>query len=169
MTACAFPATSRLSAQLGRAHYHDAYEAPLRRPELTIAQLYVAILGHLPWWARTLIIARNSVVAPFGLRTAPIARVWQPEIKDRYEPGDRIVRFVLYSQDGDEIVAGGDDKHLDFRVSVLRLRDDTEKVVVSTIIFVHNAFGRAYLRAVLPFHKRGVAYLLAVATAQGRI
>ena len=165
-----FPANSRLSSQVGKAYYVDSYDAPLRRPDLKMHEIYVAILGHLPWWARTLIIVRNTVVSQFGLHAETSANVWKPELKDSYVPGDKIVRFILYSQDENEIIAGRDDKHLDFRVSIMKLHDHgTHRVVVSTIIFVHNFFGKAYLLFVLPFHKLGLKHLLSQAVAHDRI
>lgn len=166
----AFPQTSRLHPRLADAYYHDTYEAPLRRPELKIHEIYVAILGHLPWWARALIIARNTVVRPFGLHGETAANVWHPVAKESYGIGDKIVRFNLYSQDENEIIAGLDDKHLDFRVSVMKFAGDgAPRVTASTIIFVHNTFGRAYLSLILPFHRFGMKHLMARAVAQGRI
>jgi hypothetical protein len=165
-----FPASSRLTPELVKAYYYDSYEAPLRKPGLKIHELYVAILGHLPWWARVMIIARNSLVSLFGLHTETAATVWKPELKDIYTPGDKIVRFKLYSQDENEIIAGLDDKHLDFRVSVLRFIEQGEaKVAVSTIIFVHSLFGKIYLLIILPFHKFGLKRLLSNAIAHHRI
>lgn len=165
-----FPANSRLSPQLDKAYYHDTYEAPLTRPDLKMHEIYVAILGHLPWWARALIIVRNNIVSLGGLHAEPAAGVWTPEIKNSYAPGDKIVRFTLYHQDEHEIIAGLDDKHLDFRVSVMKSNDaGVHKVAVSTIIFVHNNFGKAYLWFVLPFHKRGLKHLLSQAVARRRI
>jgi hypothetical protein len=38
-----------------------------------------------------------------------------------YAVGDKIARFTLFAQSSTEIVTGGDDKHLDFRVSVRKL------------------------------------------------
>jgi Protein of unknown function (DUF2867) len=165
-----FPLSSRLAARLADASYHDSYEAPLARPHLKMHEIYVALLGHLPWWARALIILRNAVVAPFGLHAESMAGVWRPALKDRYQPGDKIVRFRLYEQDEREIVAGRDDRHLDFRVSVLRVREaGIEKVILSTLVVTHNAFGRLYLRLVRPFHRYGLRRLIAQAVAQERI
>jgi hypothetical protein len=165
-----FPAESHLKPQLAEAYYHDTYEAPLRRTDLKPHEIYVAILGHLPWWARALIIVRNTIVAPLGLHAETAARVWTPERKDNYVPGDKIVRFTLFSQDENEIIAGLDDKHLDFRVSVMKHRDGAaHRVSMSTVIFVHGAFGKAYLSAILPFHRFGMKHLLAQAVAQHRI
>jgi len=164
------PGGSRLSPRQTEAYYRESYEAPLRRPDLKMHEIYVAILGHLPWWARALIVVRNHVVSFFGLHAEPAANVWKPEMKDSYTPGDKILRFNLYSLDDNEIVAGRDDKHLDFRVSVMQLTEDgARKVIVSTLIFTHNLFGRIYLLFVLPFHKFGMRRLLAQAAAVGRI
>ena len=170
MSAPSFPAESRLRPELGKAYYHDTYEAPLRRHDLKPHEIYIAILGHLPWWARALIIVRNAIVSPFGLHAERAARVWTPELKNNYVPGDKIVRFTLFSQDENEIIAGLDDKHLNFRVSVIKRQDGTaHRVAMSTVIFVHNAFGKAYLSVILPFHRFGMRHLLAQAVTQHRI
>lgn len=165
-----FPASSRLAPQLRQATYHDTYEAPLQRTDLQMHEIYVAILGHLPWSARALIVLRNAVVSQFGLHAEPASGVWNPQLKTSYVPGDKIVRFTLYSQDENEIIAGLDDKHLDFRVSVMKLHEDgAPKVAFSTIVFAHNTFGKNYLRFVLPFHKFGCKHLLSQAVAHERI
>lgn len=170
MPAPSFPAESRLKPELRGAYYHDTYEAPLRRADLKPHEIYIAILGHLPWWARAMIIARNLVVKPLGLHTETAAGVWAPAARETYAPGDKIVRFTLFSQDDNEIIAGRDDKHLDFRVSVIKRRDGSaHRVAMSTVIFVHNPFGKAYLSIVRPFHRLGMKHLLAQAVAKKRI
>jgi len=164
------PRGSRLYSRQTEAYCRESYEVPLRRSDLKMHAIYLAILGHLPWWARALIVVRNFIVSFLGLHTQPAADVWKPEVKDYYIPGDRIVRFNLYTLDDNEIVAGGDDKHLDFRVSVMRVTEnETHKVVVSTLIFTHNLFGKIYLLFVLPIHRFGMRRLLAQAVALGRI
>ncbi len=148
MTICDFPASSKLASELSRAFYHDSYEAPLKRADLAMHEIYLAILGHLPWWAR----------------------VWRTEFKDSYVPGEKIARFKLYSQNQSEIIAGENDKHLDFRVSVLKVSESgTNKVIVSTVIFAHNLFGKVYLLFVLPFHRFGLRHLLSQAVIRERI
>ena len=62
----------------------------------------------------------------------------------------------------DELVAGRDNKHMDFRLSIRKVRDDSGlSVVVSTLCIVHNAFGRFYLAAVISFHTFGLRNLMA--------
>jgi hypothetical protein len=164
------PAGSRLAAQRAAAYYIESYEVPLRRSDLKMHEIYLAILGHLPWWARALIVVRNRLVSLFGLHAEPSANVWKSAVKESYAPGEKILRFNLYSLDDREIVTGRDDKHLDFRVSVMQVTEKgAAKVVVSTLIFVHNLFGKVYLSFVLPLHKIGMRRLLRQAVAHGRI
>ena len=66
-----------------------------------------------------------------------------PDIKDRYVVGENIGVWPIFSLSEDEVIAGRNNKHLDFRVdfrvSVLKLRDgDSGRVVVSTVCRVRN-------------------------------
>jgi hypothetical protein len=81
--------------------------------------------------------------------------------------GEKIGRWTLFAKYPDELIAGANDRHLDFRVSVFR--DARPRIVLSTAVMTHNTFGRAYLTAILPFHRFGVARLLRNASAAGRI
>ena len=67
------PRGSRLYSRQVEAYYRESYEVPLRRSDLKMHEIYLTVLGHLPRWARALIIARNFVVSFFGLRTQPAA------------------------------------------------------------------------------------------------
>jgi hypothetical protein len=64
----------------------------------------------------------------------------------------------------------GHNKHLDFRLSVLRVKDaDAGSVVVSTICSVHNIYGKIYLFFIVPFHRTGVKSLMSNAVAAKRL
>ena len=70
----------------------------------------------------------------------------------------------------DEVVAGRDNKHMDFRLSVLKVPDgDRPSVVVSTICTVHNLSGKLYLFFVVPFHRHGVRKLMTNALVARRL
>jgi len=70
----------------------------------------------------------------------------------------------------DELVAGRDNEHMDFRLSIMRVRDGNGPcVVVSTLCMVHNRFGRYYLSSITAFHKFGLRKLMASALAHGRL
>jgi hypothetical protein len=73
----------------------------------------------------------------------------------------------LFAKHQDELIAGANDRHLDFRVSVFR--DTRPRIVLSTVVMTHKTFGRAYLATILPFHRFGVAKLPGDASAAGRI
>ncbi len=64
---------------------------------------------------------------------------------------DHIAFFPVLSRSPDEITIGVDDRHLDFRGSVL-LRRPERLLVLTTAVRCHNLLGRAYLAVILPFH-----------------
>ncbi len=168
--ACAFPASSRLPRHLEAFSFSDSFCVGLSRSELTIQQVYLALFAHHPWWAKALLILRTRIVSLFGIGGPTARQMNRLEIKDAYAIGEKIALFTLYAQGEDELIAGGNDKHLDFRVSVLRLRENgAARVVVTTVVRTHNLFGRVYLAIITPFHKFGLKHLLSMAVARGRL
>jgi len=164
--------TPPLSAflDIGGSYYWDSFEAPLRRRELAMPEIYLALFAHHPGWAKALLIVRGWIVAPLGLRASTAADFDGIAIKPAYAIGEKIARFTLLAQSDTEIVTGGDDRHLDFRVSVRKLADGgAGRVVLSTTVSPHNLFGRAYLFVILPFHRLGVRTLLSNAVKAGRL
>src|SRR5260221_13517037 len=143
------PPTSAFLGDLQEFYHWDSYEAPLGRGDLAMHEIYLALFAHHPRWARRLLILRGWIVAPFGLKTTTAADLDDIEIKPAYAVGEKIARFTLYGQSETEIVTGGDDKHLDFRVSVRKMTDHgASRVVLSTVVSPHNLFGRTYLAAI---------------------
>ncbi len=159
-----------LHPELRRFYYCDSFEVPLRRTELAIERIYLGIFSHYPWWAKRLLLARTGIGSMFGLKGPTVAELDQVEIKAAYAVGDKIARFTLFFLSEAEIVTGGNDKHLDFRVLVSRVHEDgVDKVVLSTVVSPHNFFGKAYLFLILPFHRFGVRTILSNAVAAGRV
>jgi hypothetical protein len=164
------PPASTFLPDLGRSYYWDSYEAPLRRADLSMHEIYLGLFAHPPTWFTELLILRDRVVAPFGLRPSGAADRKAIEIKPAYTVGEKIARFTLFGQNDAEIVTGGDDKHLDFRVSVRRWPEaGASRIALTTMVSPHNFFGRAYLFVILPFHRLGVSTLLANAVEAGRL
>ena len=60
----------------------------------------------------------------------------------------------MLSEAPERVVLGLDDRHLDFRliVDVVPLAQ-RRQVTLTTVVRTHNAFGRAYLATILPFHR----------------
>lgn len=108
-------------------------------------------LSRQPRWIAALMTLRNIVVAPFGLKT-------EAPPKSRH-----IGIFPIVSSSPQRVVLGFDDAHLDFRiiVDVALLTETTRRVTATTLVHRHNALGRAYLAAILPFHKLIVPATLA--------
>lgn len=168
---CDFPAVSVLDRRVVEAAYfRDSYRAPLRRASDGVVDIFFGIFSHRPPLMTLLLIVRNRIASWCGLEAPTAAEMLNAEIKSRYAVGDKIGVWPIFYLGETELVAGRDNKHLDFRVSILKLAEGgAASVVVSTICTVHNAFGKVYLFFIVPFHKRGLRRLLSNAIAAGRL
>jgi hypothetical protein len=109
------------------------------------------IFSNQPSWIGKLTNVRDVIVARFGLKTARHLATLANDAKAK-----RVGIFKVYSTTATEIVVGEDDKHLDFRVSVLcgeSSADNQRELIVSTVVHCHNALGRAYIFVIAPFHR----------------
>jgi hypothetical protein len=147
--------------------YADAFWIARRVADLEeLTDLARAIFGDAPAWVHALLRLRGWLVAPFGLITSVDPPSEQPANPPRI--GDRVGLFKVMALADDEVVLGEDDRHLDFRVSLLR-QDGPGRagVVVTTVVHFHNLLGRAYFSVIRPFHlvvvpammRRGVGVL----------
>ena len=132
--AVAVPPSPMAERTLSRVDYADAFAVALppgapRDPE----QLARRVLDSPPPWVLAAMALRNAVVLPLGLKSPRSARAI----------------FPLLDRDEREIVLGLDDRHLDFRASIL-VEGDT--VVVSTRVRFNSALGRAYFTPVRLAH-----------------
>ena len=65
------------------------------------------------------------------------------------------------SQTPDRLVAGFDDRHLDFRVVVdVESSGAIQNVTATTLVLTHNRLGRVYLAIITPFHRLIVPAML---------
>lgn len=168
---CDVPLDSALGADLiKRANFYDAYRAPLLRAHLSVVEIFFAVFGHRPAWMSWMLIARNKAAGFAGLETPTTAEIIKMEMKDRYAVGEKIGPWPIFFLGTDELVAGRDNKHMDFRLSVMKVRDeDRPSVIVSTICTVNNTLGSYYLSSIIPFHKFGVRKLMTNAAAAQRL
>jgi Protein of unknown function (DUF2867) len=168
---CEVPSSSVLSRDLiGNAHFHDSYRVPLTRPELGVVDIFFALFGHTPLWMKLVLIARNAAAGVFGLDVPSVAEIMKPTVRSEYRVGEKIGPWPIFFIGDNELVAGRDNKHMDFRLSVLKATDgEAASVVVSTVCTVHNAFGKIYLFFIVPFHRNGVRSLMSNAVAAKRL
>ncbi len=109
--------------------------------------------GVAPPWISRLMQLRHALVAPFGL-------VHEPPPPNRAAIGI----FPVLLETRDHVVLGLDDKHLDFRV-VVELLNGGSSVSLTTLVQPHHIFGKAYLAAIMPFHRIIAATVLTQAAA----
>ncbi len=86
---------------------------------------------------------RNRIVSLVGLKAVALAT------------GESAGGFPVVSSSRERTVLGFDDRHLDFRIVVdLQEMEDGSVVRVTTLVRRKNLFGRIYLFAAGPFHRR---------------
>jgi len=149
----ALPAQSAITRLYPSVNLADAFTITLpdgasADPELLARHIVL----HQPAWVGRLTQLRDVLVAGFGLKMAAhLATLAQAT------PADRIGIFKVYSRSATEIVLGEDDKHLDFRLSVLCAPAASpgagRRLTVSTVVHCHNRLGRTYIAAIAPFHR----------------
>jgi len=117
--------------------------------------LWRFLISQQPSWIGWLTNVRDAIVACFGLKTAKHLATLSSEAE-----ADRIGIFKVYGRSDNEIVLGEDDRHLDFRLSVLRTPDLSPtlggQLTVSTVVHCHNLLGRVYISVIAPFHRQVV-------------
>lgn len=168
---CDIPPSSVLDRRfIEAAYYHDSYCAPLSRKDAGIIDVFLAIFAHHPAWMKMALIVRHRVVFFFGLDAPQTSEVLHFKIERSYSVGDKIGVWPILALTDTELIAGSNHKHMNFKLSVLKVtKGEAVSVVVSTVCVVNNVFGKIYLFFVVPFHKRGVRWIIANAINAKRL
>ena len=141
-----------LNTLLTGAQFADAFCAEICDPALDARHAAERMMARQPRWAEALVTLRNLLVGPFGLKTSGASVATARGM---------IGIFPVISETPDRVVAGFNDKHLDFRVVVdLQNSGNARNVTLTTLVKTHNWFGRTYLAVILPFHRRIAPALL---------
>jgi hypothetical protein len=139
----AVPESPLIAAALPRVDWADAYAVTARPGTPTDPQVWAdAVFRDPPRWVLALLGLREVLVGLVGIERAG-ARAF-----------DRVARS------GDEVLLGTDAGHLDFRAAVRR---EPARVVLTTVVQVHNARGRAYDALVRRVHPVVVRAMLTAA------
>ena len=133
VTAADLPPDSALHRHIAAGDFLDCYAVAADVPPRRAADIITAF----PGWARFLLVIRRLLTAPFGLSN------------DGPQAADKVGIFPVESETERELIAGFNDRHLDFRVSVL---SEGGRVLLATWVHPHNIGGRLYLAAIMPFH-----------------
>ena len=132
------------SKLLAGAQFVDAFSLDVDGRTLDAWSAAEKAFGRLPAWIDALLRLRNMIVTPLGLKTS-----------GANEPARAMIgMFPVLSETPDRVIAGFNDKHLDFRVVVdIATFPDTQQVTATTLVLTHNLLGRAYLAIIVPFHR----------------
>lgn len=149
VAATELPAVSRLKERLAPGDFLDCYSVISRLSPRPAAE----VITSFPGWAACLLTIRGMVVVPFGLSA------------DGPEAENKVGIFPIESENDHELIAGFNDKHLNFRVSVI---SDRGRIFLATWVHTHNIGGRIYLATILPFHILIARNALARVAAAGK-
>jgi hypothetical protein len=139
-------------ALLAGAQFADAFRVEIEDRNLDARQAAERMMARQPRWAEALLSLRNFLVTPLGLRTSGAGLV---------PPRDMIGIFPVVSQTPDRLIAGFNDRHLDFRVVIdVTAPGGVRQVTATTLVKTHNWLGRTYLATITPFHRLIVPALL---------
>ena len=167
VTSVPLPPESAIARAYASMNLADAYSVELptgasANPEL----LARFIFAHQAPWIGRLIRIRDALVAGFGLKTAKRLASLETE-----SGAGRLSIFRIYSTSPTEVVLGEDDKHLDFRLSILCSRQSSpgakRHLILSTVVHCHNRLGRLYIFLIAPFHRLVVQSSLRSAARMG--
>ena len=139
-------------AALDGADWADGWKVLVSKPFVDARQAAGAVVAAFPKWTYPLLALRQVAVLPLGLKGAGAS----------HGTSDMIGIFPVAREWPGRLVAGFDDKHLDFRIVVETesLCDQYTAVRMMTLVKRHNLLGRVYLAAVMPFHKLILATIL---------
>ncbi len=130
---------------LAGAQFIDAFRVEIGATTVNAREACVRMVLHGPRWIDALVRLRNIAVAPFGLKTSG---------EGAPAPGGLIGLFPVLSETPERLVAGFDDRHLDFRVVIdVTGHAADREVTTTTLVRTHNLLGRTYLTLIMPFHK----------------
>jgi hypothetical protein len=134
---CQASADSHVFKTLPAYHYSDAFGIRLADVDCrTLNQLLAARGAGAP--EHILARIRDFLVAPIDLK--PIGKVG-------------MAPFETIERHADEVIYGVNDRHVDVRIAY-RLSEEQQArtLTATTLVRIHNAFGRFYLLSILPFH-----------------
>jgi hypothetical protein len=144
------PEYSIISKDLNGFHYCDSY--------ITVTQTNDSLdkittdIFQTPKWADFLMNIRNTLVRLVGLKAGGHKK--DTYISDFYPIGSRAVYFTVIDRNENEILMAENDKHLNFRVSVMiNRKGDKVTIYLTTIVRYNNFLGWLYFFPVKPFHR----------------
>lgn len=139
-----------LIKEIGYNDFSDCFGMTIERTDINISDVVNCFFTASPGFVTQLMKARDKIARLAGLKTGDDAK----REKVTFEPGKEIGLFKMYNCNDREAIIGADDKHLNFRVSLyLNPGKTSTEILISTVVFFNNRWGRLYMRVIKPFHK----------------
>jgi hypothetical protein len=155
-----YPKNTLITKDLESIDYFDSYMI-VKETDDSIDKITERILT-LPYWVKTLLNIRYIlIVKPFGLQTGMKKQEHLVKVQDEHLYQNNFGEVSIIDKNENEIVMGDDDKHLYYRVSILKR--NTEKrfeIYLTTIVKFKNNWGKVYFAFIKPFHKMVVKSML---------
>ncbi|MDR1879290.1 MAG: DUF2867 domain-containing protein, partial [Bacteroidales bacterium] len=130
------PESSMITVGFGKVDYCDVYRITKSTNESP--EQIAVLLFDVPKWVECLMSLRNWIVRPFGLKT-------------KTENNSTAI-FPVIDRNDNEMLMGMNDKHLNFRLSILIDREKSF-IYVTTVVHCNNIWGKMYFLLIKPFHK----------------
>ncbi|MBA5687779.1 DUF2867 domain-containing protein [Duganella sp. LX47W] len=167
VTPVAIPSDSGVFRHYAATNLADAYSIELPAGASTDPEVLARfIFSQQAPWIGYLMGIRDAVVGRIGLKTTGGLAALGADGKT-----GRLGIFKIYVTSPSEIIVGEDDKHLDFRLSVLCSHQPSPEgkryLTMSTVVHCHNRLGRLYILAIAPFHRLVVQSSLRSAARTG--
>ncbi|MDN3724264.1 DUF2867 domain-containing protein [Aequorivita sp. SDUM287046] len=166
ISATDIPPNSLLKAELNY-DYIDSFQGYFNDPlqKIGITDIGKSFFSSGPKWIDGLFEFRNKLVGLFGLKTSGKITNRQKMLEDfKCEKGEQMGLFKVLDKTNGEIILGEDDKHLNFRISLLIVNQNQNTIdkllIITTAVKFNNWFGRLYFIPVRPFHKLIVPVML---------
>ena len=115
-----------------------------------------------PKWIDHLFEVRNKVVKIFGLKVSDVPNKEELLKNTKFVINEEIGLFKIFDKSNNEIILGQNDKHLNFKISILsNIRtDDKQLITISTLVYFNKWYGKLYFQLIRPFHKLIVPLML---------
>lgn len=161
------PADTLIARALPVVDYLDAFRGELHADGATLDEAFKSFFRTAPGWLAAMLDFRNRVTRRFGLKAPRGASAAERAaiLRDlKVAPGESVGLFRIFDRAEREVLAGEDDRHLDFRVGMILepvpAGGGPRGLTVATAVRMHNRFGRFYFAVVRPFHRLIVPVML---------
>ena len=149
------PRSDKIFVSFGQANYEDSFSLIFETKKIFDVEFIIfKIIKSLPKWFKILLNSRNTIARIFGLKTGGIENITENYERLNIKKDQSIGDFFIILNEKKHLITELNDKHLDFRFSILiKEKEGITRVSLRTIVKLNNFFGRIYFFLIKPFHR----------------